>query len=461
MRSAILVVPLLALLAACNGEGPEAQPTPTPSPAVARPSPTPEPTPTPTVRPESDFQGTIYFISFDVNAQEYALYSIKPDGTALTKLAILDPEEFHGSVYHFSISPDGTSLAFAHLTEGPPFVTVDSDLSVLDVGIGQVTNITNTPKQATLTNEEVMPAWSPNGKFIAFIARHLPIPSMGPNDYASLEVMAPDGSGRWSLLPEDLLLRTRPKITSFEWSPAGDALLFPEGGHLYLVRSDGSGLQDISGPVLDSDVGGAAWRPDGAAVAVSLRDGLYLLDVSGYQLRGWTQVQSGLRPYDIKWSPDGSRLALNLAEGFAVINDDGSGLKTLPEDFNNASGFAWSPDGDEIAYALIGGPCREGCPPGPLKVTTADGSGARILTEIPVSTILGWRPELGRVTDNLNIRSEPTTDAKIVGKVKKGDRVALIGQVEGQEAEPGSGNRTWYRVIGGYVLSAFVEQKAR
>ncbi len=58
MRYAILLVPLLALLAACAGGGEEPQPTPTPSPAAARPSPTPEPTaePTPSPIPKPDPQ---------------------------------------------------------------------------------------------------------------------------------------------------------------------------------------------------------------------------------------------------------------------------------------------------------------------------------------------------------------------------------------------------------------------
>ncbi len=52
MRYAIiLLVPLLALLAACGGDGAEPVASPTPSPAVARPSPTPEVTPTPTAAP--------------------------------------------------------------------------------------------------------------------------------------------------------------------------------------------------------------------------------------------------------------------------------------------------------------------------------------------------------------------------------------------------------------------------
>ena len=66
------------------------------------------------------------------------------------------------------------------------------------------------------------------------------------------------------------------------------------------------------------------------------------------------------------------------------------------------------------------------------------------------------RGPLGQITEDLNIRSQPTTESEIVGTLRQGDQVELIGQVEGQEAEPGSGNTTWHRIAQGYIYSAFV-----
>ena len=67
-------------------------------------------------------------------------------------------------------------------------------------------------------------------------------------------------------------------------------------------------------------------------------------------------------------------------------------------------------------------------------------------------------PWEGEVTDNLRIRSEPNTASDTVGTLPKGTEVRVYGKAQGEEAEPGSGNRIWYRVIGGWVYSAFVER---
>ncbi len=40
--------------------------------------------------------------------------------------------------------------------------------------------------------------------------------------------------------------------------------------------------------------------------------------------------------------------------------------------------------------------------------------------------------------------------------IREGNNV--YGEAQGEEAEPGSGNRIWYRIIGGWVHSAFVER---
>ena len=69
-------------------------------------------------------------------------------------------------------------------------------------------------------------------------------------------------------------------------------------------------------------------------------------------------------------------------------------------------------------------------------------------------------PSIGEVTADLNIRSEPTAESEIVGTLKKGEHVQFALEVEGQEAEPGSGNTTWYRIpYKGYVYSAYVERQ--
>jgi len=437
----------------------------TPSPPAQAPTRTPRRAATATASPtaEPGFQGMIYFTAVDVAAKEYVGYSIKPDGTELTKFAS-PPSGGFGC----ALSPDARLCAFVETETTAGATHVDDDISIWDIATGKATNITNTPPGESFTNDEVFPVWSPDGGSLAFVTRHLPLPSgpAGATDYASLEVMAADGSGRRSLLSEDEVRRLRTAITSLEWAPDGSAVIFRmlatyddfEGGHLFLVKQDGSGLKDISRVIINMDVGNAAWRPDSAAIALVM-DRLYLADISDHELKVFKQLHPSLSPAGFAWSPDGSKLALDLRRGtIAIINADGSGLDVLTEDANVSTSLAWSPDGTQIAYVAFGGPCREGCPPGPLAIINADGSGSRVLTEIPVSAILRWIPPVGEATENLNIRIQPTTDSPIVGSLNKGDKVGLSGQVDGEEAEPGSGNRIWFRTGRGYVYSGYVRR---
>ncbi len=388
MRYAIiLLVPLLAVLAACAGGG-EPQPTPTPSPAVARPSPTREPTAAPTPTPDQAPVSKIVFMSFDADAQEYALYSVKPDGTSLTKLATLSSEAFD-----FALSPDATMLAFVQSRDR------DSEIYVLTVATGQITNITNTPPGTSFTNEERAPTWSPNGKLLAFKTHHLPT-EPGPRDYDTLEVLAPDGAARRVVLGESHFLPNRPVITLFQWSPAGDAFVFRTvgggdslvSGHLYIIESAGSGLEDISGRILNLDVDTASWRPDGEAVALVI-DSLYLGSLEDGRVGTHSNFQSSLQPRAMAWSPDGLSMALDLSGTIAVIDAQGRNLRVLTEDAILNPSLTWSPDGKGIAYTVIGGPCREGCPDGPLKVVTAENGIARVATGLPVRIILSWLPD--------------------------------------------------------------------
>ncbi|MCH8920869.1 MAG: SH3 domain-containing protein [Chloroflexi bacterium] len=141
-------------------------------------------------------------------------------------------------------------------------------------------------------------------------------------------------------------------------------------------------------------------------------------------------------------------------------------LKTVPDRPVSFEVFAdefsetasWSPSGDLIAYAT-------GEPDAPqirvFDLVTGD------VTDLGPGHSPAWRPLApdaatlpweGAVTDNLRIRSEPNTTSDTVGTLPKGTKVRVYGEAEGEEAEPGSGNRIWYSVIGGWVYSAFVER---
>jgi Tol biopolymer transport system component len=146
-----------------------------------------------------------------------------------------------------------------------------------------------------------------------------------------------------------------------------------------------------------------------------------------------------------------------LAEGVYLLRVDGVADETVADEFSGGS-LSWSPSGDLIAYAT-------GEPDAPLirlfDLVTGE------VTDLGPGHSPAWRPLPpdaatlpweGAVTDNLRIRSEANTASDTVGTLPKGAKVRVYGEAEGEEAEPGSGNRTWYRVIGGWVYSAFVQR---
>jgi len=129
-------------------------------------------------------------------------------------------------------------------------------------------------------------------------------------------------------------------VSSIAWSPSGRELVFatdrgyekvtdlrgrsPAARYLWRVRSDGTGLRQITfpdGPVHYSD-SNARWSPDGRTIVFdSDRDPtdtaqgtarlrqIHLCDADGGNLRQITDAANGRSNREPCWSPDGRRLA--------------------------------------------------------------------------------------------------------------------------------------------------------
>jgi Tol biopolymer transport system component len=191
------------------------------------------------------------------------------------------------------------------------------------------------------------PAYSPNGKLIAF------------KEAGRLAIMRHDGSGRRMLPPFSN------GDSSPTWSPNGRRLAFSGQrpcplycGTLYSVRPDGSGLRHI----MDHEAGSPAWsvndriaflnNDDQYRMRVGPRDGLYSVrsDGSGLRRLYGSFVALGNEP---DWSPDGRRLVFRARGRIFTMNADGSGRRPITEGPRTYSDPAWSPDGKYIA--AIGG----------------------------------------------------------------------------------------------------------
>jgi Tol biopolymer transport system component len=207
---------------------------------------------------------------------------------------------------------------------------------------------------------EATPAWSPDGRRIAFAA----LSELDDSAPAWIAVMNADGSGMRALTSRE------PGLGSPTWSPDGSRIAFAgPGGEIHVMRADGSGRHRL-GDVAGSDVW-PSWSPDGERILVT--------SGSFSSPRLWTVRADGSAPEQVSdvvgeegaWSPNGARIAfastrdgspgardpVDWNEEIYVMRADGSGLTRLTRIAGNEHWPpAWSPDGRHIAFTSDG--CR-------------------------------------------------------------------------------------------------------
>ena len=146
-------------------------------------------------------------------------------------------------------SPDGKRLAFASNRSTPdPDASYNSDIWVVDADNGgkgaHVTQVSKNP------GEDRSPAWSPDGKWIAFTAR------LEPQlfDYATSHVaIVPSGGGETKILTRSFdRMSTQPRFS-------------PDGQFIYFMADDDGTLNLCRVPV----AGGEVTRPIGGRLAVN------------------------------------------------------------------------------------------------------------------------------------------------------------------------------------------------
>jgi TolB protein len=214
------------------------------------------------------------------------------------------------------------------------------------------------------------PAWSPNGRQIAFARL---VQDGGP---FQIWVMNADGSDPHSVT-------SGPSDQDPAWSPVGSQIVFTSGAgtgddQLAIVNADGTDIRKI-GPV---PAGAPSWSPDGSLIAFDYghltccggRPDIFTIHPDGTGLANLTNNTNdvnGITDCDDAaaffpdWSPDGSKVVYSGNE-FAcgnpvvtVIASNGTGRTQLgqvipPGPDHDAQLYpAWSPDGSQIVYAQI------------------------------------------------------------------------------------------------------------
>jgi Tol biopolymer transport system component len=212
---------------------------------------------------------------------------------------------------------------------------------------------------------ETSPAWSPDGKSIAFVGT---LDSVNPADCATgfveircvfaIYTVQADGTGLKRISPTDSFDRDP------SWSPDGKRIAFSSRepnhryGFIYTINADGSDpVQLTRGRVCDLE---PAWSPDGRHIAFTRckndRYDIYVMDADGGNITQLTHEDvSNVKP---AWSPDGQYIAWVALEGdptyaegrLKIMRHDGSEITAVPLDVPVSASYlpTWSPDGQEL-----------------------------------------------------------------------------------------------------------------
>ena len=243
------------------------------------------------------------------------------------------------------VSPDKRLIAFTSTDD-----TGNSDIYTVHPDGSGLTNLTNNPAF------EINPFWSPDGTRIAFQSDR--------DGNLEIYLMKFDGSGLTRLTNDsanDIL--NDGWSTSQAWSPDGTRILYRNDHNgkwdLFVARTDGSGVAQLTRDGDPAADGGFFWSPDGRKVA-----------------------------YAIGWATD------NQPQVY-VINTDGSNRKQMPIP-KVAFGFelsGWSADGQALYYYASdcapnnSGDC--GFPRTSLYRGALDGSDP-VLLATASDNVLGW-----------------------------------------------------------------------
>lgn len=234
------------------------------------------------------------------------------DGTNLRNLT-QNPLRRNGDPVY---SPDGRRIAFA---AGANAEGGTADIYVMNAdGSGQQ-RITNNPS----TSNDLHPAWSPDGSWIAFDRRN------EAAQRTEVWTVRPDGSR------EVRLSASGGNDANPAWSPDGARIAFQStragNWEVFVMRADGSDQLRVTATP-DRQEGEPSWSPDGTRLVYSAGRGtvrdIYVANADGSAERQVTRL--GRAVWRPRWSPDGSRIAFYEwppdGGNLYVVNADGTSL---------------------------------------------------------------------------------------------------------------------------------------
>lgn len=240
------------------------------------------------------------------------------------------------------------------------------------------------------------PAWSPDGKMLAFTSRY------NQNSSSQIYTANADGSNLQQITSEGDNFHPT-------WSPDGKQIAFVRsysgsGSDMYVMKADGTNFDDGSSAINLTNSDGTGqydypeWSPDGLHIAYQAfwenNWEIFVINADDSSKPSQlTKTQQRENDWSIQpsWSPDGKQIAFASNRSgnwdIYVMGNKGGRAKSLTQDEFYDIMPDWSPNGSLVAFSSN----RDGILQ--IYLSAQDGSGIKPITKMPgESSAVDWKP---------------------------------------------------------------------
>ena len=264
------------------------------------------------VQPDWSPDGSRIVFERQFEDKPYEIWSVRPDGSDLRQIDPGCPPGIPEDQICEEIgpawSPDGKQLAF-----GNPFGTLKfiGGVEWIEVGAVAVMDVDGsnrrqlTQLRRPTSSEDFQPVWSPDGTRIAFQRENS---TASPRGRRAIFVVDVASGALRRVTPWKLDAGDHP-----DWSPDGRRILFRSpsfdlGGNIYTVRPDGTGLKQLTRFASSVEVLSSSYSPYGTSIVFSLTGkgglpDLFVMRSDGAKIRQLTRTARWDSAPD--WGPAG------------------------------------------------------------------------------------------------------------------------------------------------------------